>query len=153
MCKADGTSPFADDHPGRVGMKRASTATMNVTKLEDLQIWQRALDFAHALFAVSRSVAFDRHLGLRAQLDDAADSVVSNVAEGFGQSTDRAFARYLVISRGSLLEIRAHLTIATSRGIVPAEAIVRLMDEAREIEKMILGLVRYLHRSDRKNRI
>jgi four helix bundle protein len=46
---------------------------------------------------------------LRDQIRDASDSMLSNIAEGFEQPTDRAFARYLYISKGSTAELRTRL--------------------------------------------
>jgi four helix bundle protein len=126
---------------------------MNVTTPEDLQIWQRSRKFAQAVFAITRTAAFDCDLGLREQLNGCADSILANIAEGFAQSSDRAFARYLVMSRGSILEARAHLVVAADRNRVSVEAVECLVRESREIEKMVLALIRHLHRSNRKNRI
>ena len=85
-------------------------------------------------------------------MDDAADSLVSNIAEGFGQGTDRAFARYLYIARGSANEIASHLAVAEVRGLVAHAAATPLIEEARQIGNMISGLIRYLLKSDWKDR-
>ncbi len=62
--------------------------------------------------AAGRSSASEE---LRDQIKDATDSVVSNIAEGFEQSTDRGFARYLYISKGSTAEVRTRLALALER--------------------------------------
>ncbi len=126
---------------------------MKAKKLEDLQIWQRARRYAQAMFAIVRLPTFDRDLRLREQINDSGDSIMSNIAEGFGQSTDRAFARYLIISRSSLLESRSHLVVAVDRKYVCAERVAPMLQENDEIEKMMLALIRYLNRSNRKNRL
>jgi four helix bundle protein len=40
---------------------------------------------------------------------------VSNIVEGFQQSTDRGFAKYLYTSKGSTAEVRARLQRALDR--------------------------------------
>jgi len=42
----------------------------------------------------------------------AAISAMANIAEGFGRNSSREFARYLVISLGSINELQSHLYLA-----------------------------------------
>jgi four helix bundle protein len=125
---------------------------MNAFRLEDLQVWQRALALGAAVSAITVSETFGRHLRLRAQLDDAAASVAANIAEGFGQGTDRSFASFLFIARGSANEVRAHLVTAAARGLLVDDARLVLDRELEEITRMLGGLIRYLLRSNRKDR-
>jgi four helix bundle protein len=74
------------------------------------------------------------------------------MAEGFGQATDRAFANYLAISRGSVLEAKSHLAVAVARKRIPADAYAPLGQEATELAKMLSAFIRYLRRSDWKDR-
>ena len=95
---------------------------------------------------------FLRHPRLVEQLNDAADSMLVNIAEGFGQPTDRAFARYLGIAQGSCDEIRSHLTIAVIRRCAPADAVAVLQERSHEVSRMLNGFSKYLRRCDRKRR-
>jgi four helix bundle protein len=126
---------------------------MKVKSLEDLQVWQRARTFGEAVFAITRARPFDRDPRLREQLNDAADSVMSNIAEGFGQSSDRAFARYLSISMGSTLEVTSHLAVAMGRKYTSPATYQPLANEGTEIVRMLAGLIRHLVRCNWKNRV
>jgi len=68
-------------------------------RVEDLKVWQRAREFCVAVDAIINRAGFQRDRRLRDQLRDATDSVVWNIAEGFAQPTDRAFAKYLFTSK------------------------------------------------------
>ena len=61
----------------------------------ELQVFQRALAAADAVFAILQSTRLRQARDLGAQLDRASTRVVSDIAEGFEQKTDRHFARYL----------------------------------------------------------
>jgi four helix bundle protein len=126
---------------------------MKARTLQDLEVWQRARAFADAVFATTRAAPFIRDTRLRDQLNDAADSMMSNIAEGFGQSSDRAFARYLSISKGSTLEAMSHLAVACGRRYISADTYGPLQKEATEIVKMLAGLIRYLLKCDWKERV
>jgi len=133
-------------------MRGAATPLMQVNTVEELQVWQAAVRFVAAVSAVTCGDRMSRDLRLRDQIDACADSVLSNLAEGFEQGTDRGFARYLYIARGSCSEARAHLTVAQLRGAVTPEASAELRQDATQVIQMLTGLIEYLHRSDRKQR-
>jgi four helix bundle protein len=124
---------------------------MRAKYVEDMQLFQRASLLAAAILAITRRM--HNHHGLRSQLNDSATSIAANIAEGFSQPTDRAFARYLAIAAGSAEEVRVHLRTAELQGIVTHEPAAELMKEAREIANMLRGFIRYLHRCDRRDRL
>lgn len=78
--------------------------------------------------------------------------MLSNIAEGFSQSTDRAFARHLYIARGSTAEVRSQLVILLDRGVVSGDDFRRIEQSAEEIAKMLTGLIKHLLRENRKRR-
>jgi four helix bundle protein len=75
------------------------------------------------------------------------------MAEGFEQGTDRAFARYLIIAKGSCAEVGTHLAVAHVRGHLAADTVSDLRKDAQEIVRMLDGLIKYLLRCDRKRRL
>lgn len=125
---------------------------MQVNSVEQLQVWQASLPFVAALSAVVRRGGLSNDLGLREQIDTCADSILSNIAEGFEQGSDRGFARYLCIARGSCAEARAHVSVAHMRGYLTPDAANELRKDGAEIVRMLTGLINYLIRSDRKFR-
>ena len=86
------------------------------------------------------------------QLAAASAAIPANIAEGFGQQSDRQFARYLFIARGSSHEVRAHLAVARGRQYVSEEEVIELSSKYEEISRMLTGLIKYLLASDRKRR-
>jgi len=125
---------------------------MRVDSVEQLEVWQRAWRFVGAVSATTRQGSLSRDVRLRDQIDACADSVLSNLSEGFEQGTDRGFARYLYIARGSCAEVKAHLVVAQLRGHVTAEAADSMRKDAEQVARMLTGLIKYLHASDRKRR-
>jgi four helix bundle protein len=123
---------------------------VRAVRVEDLPVFQRAVAFRAAIFALTQSFACDSWLA--DQLGDSAESIAANIAEGFRQPSDRAFARYLGISSSSAEEARTHLGAAESRGHVGRERRIELSAEATEIADMLDGFIRYLRRCDRKDR-
>jgi four helix bundle protein len=110
---------------------------MQVDSVEELQVWQLTWRFVEAVSAVTRGDRLSRDLRLRDQLDACADSILANLSEGFEQGTDRGFARYLYIARGSCAEAKAHLAVAQLRGYLTAEAAEELRKDAMQIVQML----------------
>lgn len=125
---------------------------MQAKSVEELQIWHVALRFVEAVLALTRQRGMAEAWRLRDQIDMGADSILANLAEGFDQGTDRAFARYLFIARGSCSEIGAHLDVARLKGLVIQTEVDRLHADGAELMRMITGFIGYLLRSDRKRR-
>jgi four helix bundle protein len=95
-----------------------------------------------AVTAILARPAFQADRRLRDEIRPATDSVGSDISEGFPQSTDKAFAEYLVHAKASNAEIRTRLGFARElRYITDAELSTRdqLADE----------IARMLDRSDR----
>jgi len=78
--------------------------------------------------------------------------VVANIEEGFQQGTDKGFARYLTISKGSVAEVVGHLRRACRRGYLSDGEIAPIADMADALGKMLGGFIKYLHQCDWKDR-
>jgi len=82
------------------------------SSFQDLRIWQESMDLAVEIYRATS--VFPRHetYGLISQMQRAAVSVPSNIAEGKGHRSDPEFLRFLFHARGSLLELKTQLLIA-----------------------------------------
>ena len=84
----------------------------------ELVIWQLANELRERVFALSKRRPFAADFKLRAQIDDAADSVCRNIAEGFANKSDKEFARFVRIGRRSINEIQDCFLSALLKGYV-----------------------------------
>lgn len=61
---------------------------------EDLRVWQTARALTNAVYEHTKTGAFSKDFGLRDQIQRAAVSIMSNVAEGFESRTRSQFIHY-----------------------------------------------------------
>ena len=120
--------------------------------LVDLQVYQKALIGSIEIAALLKLPGLRKDFKLSDQLSAAADSVCSNIAEGFGQQTDRRFAQYLYIARGSANEVRAHVTVAFNREYITEQQRSDTNRTYDEIGRMLTRFIQYLRRSNRRER-
>ncbi len=125
---------------------------MVVEKVEDLKLWQRAKEFWRRTGDVLTHPAFQRDRDMSGQLRRAADSIVSNIEEGFEQPTDKAFANYLYVAKSSNAEARGRLKRALDANYISAGEFDILDGLACEIARMTVGLIKHLVKSNRRNR-
>jgi len=78
----------------------------------DLDVWQCSVDLAVEAHRLARLLPIEEKFALSSQLRRAAVSVATNIAEGYGRDSRAEFMRFLRISRGSVSEVLAILTIA-----------------------------------------
>lgn len=110
------------------------------TSFEELIAWQRARVLAREVYLVSRQSAFSRDIGLSAQAQRAAVSVMANIAEGFERRRRTEFYRYVEIAKGSCAELLSHLYVAHDVGYLDAPEFERLKDLAQEVQRILGGL-------------
>ena len=106
----------------------------------DLQVWQRAMGLAEAVYSLTRKFPKDETYGLAAQLRRAAVSVPSNIAEGHGRNSKGEFHHFLGTSRGSLLEIETQVELSRRLGYITNKQCGDTLKETAEIGRMINGL-------------
>ena len=137
---------------GSLGMRCARYGGMVAKSVEELLVYQKALAACDEVSALVERSNLGKDFELRQQLNSAAGSIPANIAEGFGQQTDRQFVRYLYFARGSSKEICAHLAVARGRRYLADSEVKDLSAKYEEIARMLTGLIKYLRASDRKNR-
>ena len=121
-----------------------------IKRFEDLQVWQRARCLAVKLYRISNEGPFAKDFGLRGQIQRAAVSIVSNIAEGFDRRSNSQFAQFLEIAAGSASEVRAQLYIALDVGYVGRTQFDELFADVSEISGMLTNFMRYLKTTPNK---
>lgn len=109
---------------------------------EDLEVWQKAVDFAYEVIRLAEEIQTDRkHYRLIEQLESASTSVALNIAEGKGRYSRKEFVQFLYIARGSLYETIALVTIFNKNRWIDDDHLERIKAFGDEIGKMLSSLI------------
>jgi four helix bundle protein len=116
----------------------------------ELIAWQLADEIRRLVFPLTRRADYRADFRLRAQTDDAIDSVCRNTAEGFGGESHREFRRFLFIARNSLNELCDCLHSAQLKGYVTPADLAPILTLTRRLYPAIASLIRHLERPDKR---
>jgi four helix bundle protein len=118
------------------------------TSYEDLFAWQRAMELVDAVYQASKSWPSDERFGLTSQIRRAAVSVPANIAEGQGRNGRREFLQHLGIANGSICEVETMTRLATRQGFQRVEEEARVLALAKEVSRLVNGLIRSLKKTE-----
>jgi four helix bundle protein len=114
---------------------------------ENLQVYQKAVDLADQVAGMTEK--FPRgYYFLVDQLNRAALSIATNLAEGNGRFTKADRRNFFTVARGSTQECVPLLEVARRRGFVNEARHAELRAELEVIAKMISGLIKGLDNRD-----
>ena len=108
---------------------------------QDLQVWQRAIEMSVAVYRLTETFPRQEVYGLASQVQRAAVSVASNIAEGSGRLTQGEFRHFLGMAQGSNYEVQTQIAIARELGFARQELLERAEGLSIEVGRMLSSLI------------
>ena len=106
----------------------------------ELKVWRLAMELAEVVYKLCAEFPRQEVYGLTSQLQRAAVSIPSNIAEGQARNSSKEFNHFLGIARGSLAELETQIMLAQRLGYLSEEKLHSALEKAEEIGKMLKGL-------------
>jgi len=113
-----------------------------IRDFKDLDVWQVARDLRTEMYKVARSLPDFEKFALATQIRRAASSVTANIAEGFGRFSYQENAQFCRQARGSVFELRDHLTTCVDQGFITTKEGERLDTIAQRTAQLLNGYLR-----------
>lgn len=110
-----------------------------IGKFEDLEVWKEGMRLAEKVY---QSLHACHDFGLRDQMQRAAISIPSNIAEGYERDSNREFIRYLFIASGSCAELRTQVYLCLKIGILHKTEAKKLLEATKMISAMLHALIK-----------
>jgi four helix bundle protein len=118
---------------------------MKITRFEDVEAWQEARKLVKMVYeVVKKSEKFSRDFRLTNQIQDAAVSSMSNIAEGFARKSNKEFIQFLFISKSSAAEVQSELYVALDQEYIGQDDFDKVYTQAEIVSKMDSGFIKYL---------
>ncbi|HEY6251189.1 MAG TPA: four helix bundle protein, partial [Candidatus Angelobacter sp.] len=115
----------------------------------ELLVWQKAMDMAVGIYELSAKFPTKEIYRLVAQITRSAASVPANIAEGKGRATQRDYAHFIAIARGSLMETETYVMLSIRLGYARESEAKPVLNLITEISKMLTVLRMRLTENER----
>lgn len=103
---------------------------------KELKIWQKSIELVTEMYKLTRTYPNDEKFNLVSQINRAAVSISSNIAEGAGRNSDREFLQFLAIAHASTYEVETQLIISKNLGYLLDKDLEEMSDKLVELQKM-----------------
>lgn len=117
---------------------------VSINSYRELKVWQTGLELAKLVYQLSSRFPKQEMYGLSSQIQRAAVSVPSNIAEGAARDSTKEFLQFLATALGSLYELETQLILAEQLLYIEKQDLEIALLKADEISRMLRGLQKTL---------
>ncbi|GET23775.1 four helix bundle protein [Prolixibacter sp. NT017] len=107
----------------------------------DMPVWQKAFALLVEVYQTIKHFPADERFALTDDLKRAANSVVHNLAEGYGRYEPKDKTRFYKIARGSAYESMSQILVAESQQYLNSEISENLVKRYKEAIEEINALI------------
>ena len=109
-----------------------------------LKVWEKAHELTLKIYKATETFPKQEMYGITSQIQRAAVSVPTNIAEGCGKDTDPELKRYCLIAMGSSSELEYLLLLAHDLGYLQDDKYQELQNLLVETRKMLNAFIQKL---------
>ena len=103
-----------------------------------LEMWQLGMDIAVEVSVILETIpATKAGFKVRDQVDDAACSIPSNIAEGGSRRSEKEKYRYFEYALGSAFELQTRMLILQRRKYASEEVVSKFLEKVVTVQKKI----------------
>lgn len=118
-----------------------------IRRFEEIEAWKTSRDLANQIYNLTGGNLFAKDYGLKDQIQRAAVSTMSNIAEGFESRTQPLFINYLGLAKASAGELRAQLYLALDLNYITKDQFSRARELADKVSRQIFRFMQYLEQT------
>jgi len=121
---------------------------MKIERFEDVEAWKEARELVKHVYESFKDL---KDYGFRDQIQRAAISIMSNIAEGFDRGSNKEFIQFLIIARSSVSEVKSLCYAAIDIGYLDTGVFDKISERCLKLTNLLNGFIRYLKSSTRKH--
>ena len=109
-----------------------------------LKVWEKSHALTLSIYKATEKFPKQEMYALTNQIQRAAVSIPTNIAEGCGKDSEAELKRYFLISMGSSSELEYLLLLARDLGYLPETLFQPMITDLVEIRKMLNAFIQKL---------
>lgn len=114
----------------------------SIKKFTDLTTWQEGHKLVILTYGLVKSFPTEEQFGLKSQMQRAAVSITSNIAEGFSRESYADKKHFYVMAHGSLTELQNQSLVARDVGYIDDGRFTKFANQAVVVHKLLTGLIK-----------
>ena len=118
-----------------------------IERFEDLRVWQEAREIVGIVYRLTEKFPPGERYGLSSQMQRAAVSTMSNIAEGFERGTTKELINFLYMAKGSNGEVRSQAYVALDLGYILQAECENLVQRCEKLSRRLYNFIEYLKRT------
>jgi four helix bundle protein len=123
-----------------------------IERFEDIEVWKLSRQLVKDIYRMTQRPSMSKDWGIRDQIQRAAVSIMSNIAEGYERGSNKEFVQFLFIARASAGEVRSLLYVGLDQDYIDKETFDDLAGKVTVISRQLKGFVEYLRGTNFKRR-
>ena len=124
-----------------IGMIGENGSQEKIRHFTDLRVWKEGHNLALGVYRETKNFPKEERFGISSQMQRAAVSITSNIAEGFGRVSLRDKLNFYNIARGSLLELENQILLSADLGFLSHDVSGSLRESLTNTHKLINALI------------
>lgn len=108
---------------------------------KNLKVWCNAMALVTEIYKATYDFPKNEVYALASQMQRAAVSIASNIAEGYGRSGNKELVQFLYIALGSSNELDTQIQVARNLNYFSEEKFVMLDTMNDEVNRMLRSLI------------
>ncbi len=110
----------------------------------ELNVWIEARSIVKEIYLLTSKLPDSEKYGLKSQINRAAISIPSNIAEDASKDSQKDFIRFLQISLGSAYELETQLLLCADLEFISLSEINKIIEKIQILQKRISSLIKYV---------
>ena len=111
------------------------------------EVYHNAKKFSVSIYSLTNEFPDSEKFGLTSQMRRAAVSIVANIAEGAGRSTEKDFKHFLNMAMGSAFEVEALLEVCNELNFIDDNKRNHILADLTVVQKQLNAFISKLRAS------
>ena len=108
----------------------------------ELDVWKRAMLIAKQVYVLTEQFPTEEKFGITSQIQRAAVSIASNIAEGAGRGSEKDFVHFLNIALGSAFEVETQMLLSKDLGYIEEDDYKCIIESLHIIQPQLQVLIK-----------
>ena len=115
-----------------------------ISDYKNIELWQKGIEIVKIIYENTKNFPSEEKFGLAMQMQRAAVSIPSNIAEGFRRRYNKEFKQFLHIALGSSAELETQIIISKELGYINEEGKKALFELTDHLGRMLTNFIKRL---------